>query len=92
MEASSNTIHEGSILYDGFCSGCHGIAAVADALPDLRYASAVIHEQFQDIVLGGQREPLGMPSFSDVISSEQVKAIQAYILFRTNESSKSSAN
>jgi mono/diheme cytochrome c family protein len=33
-------------------------------------------------VRGGARKALGMPSFNDVLSSSQVRAIQAYVLSR----------
>ncbi len=92
IEASKETINEGRKLYSGLCFGCHGYAAVAGALPDLRYASASVHEQFEAIVLEGAREVLGMPSFSDVLTSEQVRAIQAYVVFRAEESAISSTN
>ena len=61
---------------------------VAGALPDLRYAPKDIHEQFEDIVLRGAREDSGMPSFKDIYTPDQVRAIQSYILWRAAESSK----
>ncbi len=86
MNASQETIEEGRILYDSFCTSCHGVAAVAGPLPDLRYSTAEVHRQFEAIVLGGAREGLGMPSFGDLLTAEQVRAIQAYVLFRATES------
>jgi mono/diheme cytochrome c family protein len=70
------------VLYGTYCYVCHGIDAVAGALPDLRYSTADVHLDFEAIVLEGQRAPLGMPAFGDLLSSEQAKAIQAYILDR----------
>jgi len=51
-------------------------------VPDLRYATADVHRQFDSIVRGGARKALGMPAFNDVLSSSQVRAIQAYVLSR----------
>jgi len=86
VTASAGTIKQGGVLYEGNCTGCHGVNAIAGSLPDLRYASAQVHTQFEKIVLGGARASLGMPGFSDLLNSEQVKAIQQYILWRAHES------
>jgi quinohemoprotein ethanol dehydrogenase len=81
MNASSTTIHEGTILYTKFCLYCHGVGVVSgSSVPDLRYATAETHHQFESIVLGGAREQRGMPSFKDALKPDQVRAIQAYIL------------
>jgi PQQ-dependent dehydrogenase (methanol/ethanol family) len=86
--ASAATLNEGRALYDTFCYSCHGTAVVAGALPDLRYATAETHSHFEAIVLKGERQSLGMPSFGDLISAEQARAIQAYVLSRAAESAK----
>jgi len=85
MNASPETVHEGKLLYGGKCAQCHGIDVVAGPLPDLRYASKTVHEQFEAIVLGGTRSSLGMPSFKDLLGADQVRAIQAYVLSRASE-------
>jgi PQQ-dependent dehydrogenase (methanol/ethanol family) len=85
--ATAATVNEGRALYDTFCFNCHGIAAVAGALPDLRYMTAGAHSRFEGIVLRGERQSLGMPSFGDVLRPEQARAIQSYILSRAAESS-----
>jgi len=87
MNLSPKLIHEGKLLFNSECSGCHGTDAVAGPLPDLRYASKTVHEQFQAIVLGGTRAPQGMPSFAKVFTPEQVRAIEAYILSRAGAAS-----
>ena len=63
--------------------------AIAGPIKDLRYATAEVHAQFDAIVRGGALEPLGMPGFGDLMTSEQVQAIQAYVLFRAEESAAS---
>ena len=83
MKASRETVRQGKFLYAAFCFTCHGVGAVAGSgIPDLRYASAEVHQQFEAIVLGGARESRGMPSFKDLLKAEQVRAIQAYVLSR----------
>jgi len=92
IKASAETVHEGRLLFNGNCAGCHGLNAVAGPLPDLRYASRPVHDQFEEIVLRGARKSSGMPSFGDILTAEQVRAIQAYVLSRAAESSKPSSN
>jgi len=64
---------------------CHGLNVVAGPIPDLRYASAQTHTQFEQIVRGGARASLGMPGFGDLLSVDQAKAIQQYVLSRAHE-------
>ena len=85
MNASPKTVHEGKLLYGGHCVQCHGIDAVAGPLPDLRYLTRTVHQQFEAIVLDGARASRGMPSFKDLLSADQVRAIQAYVLSRASE-------
>jgi PQQ-dependent dehydrogenase (methanol/ethanol family) len=87
VNASPETLREGGSLYATYCFSCHGIIAVAGSLPDLRYATPEVHQQFTAIVLGGARESRGMPSFKDLLTPPQVRAIQAYVLYRAQESS-----
>ena len=54
-------------------------------MPDLRQMDAQTHEQFIGIVLGGLREPLGMPNFVNTLSIDQVNAIHAYLVKRAND-------
>jgi PQQ-dependent dehydrogenase (methanol/ethanol family) len=89
VPASEAAIEEGRVLYASFCFSCHGIDAVAGALPDLRYATADVHRQFDAIVLEGAREALGMPSFGDLLSPAQASAIQAYIVDRARAAAAS---
>jgi PQQ-dependent dehydrogenase (methanol/ethanol family) len=90
MDTSGATVREGKFLYADFCFGCHGVDAVAGSgIPDLRYATAQVHQQFAAIVLSGARESRGMPSFKDLLTSKQVRAIQAYVLSRAAASAES---
>jgi len=87
-KASPQEIKEGGVLFNANCAPCHGLNAVAGPLPDLRYASKSTHENFENIVLEGEKEPLGMPSFKEILKPDQVRSIEAYILRRASESSK----
>lgn len=91
VDATPATIRQGGLLYLQYCKRCHGENAIAGALPDLRYASADVHASFQNIVLGGTRQELGMPSFAGLLTPDDVKAIQAYVLFRAGESASRGA-
>jgi hypothetical protein len=44
-----------------------------------------VNEQFIGIVLGGLREPRGMPNFVNALSIDQVNAIHAYLVKRAND-------
>src|SRR5581483_3827255 len=82
-------VHEGGLLFNAHCAMCHGIAAVAGPVPDLRYSNKNTLDHIEDIVLGGKRASLGMPSFAKILDAKQVSAIQAYIIARAQESAKS---
>jgi len=86
--APAPVVHEGGLLFNTHCAGCHGINAVAGPLPDLRYSNKETIEHIDDIVLGGKRASLGMPSFQKILTPVQVQAIQAYIVARARESAK----
>ncbi len=89
MNATAASIREGSILFHRYCFFCHGVGAVSgSSIPDLRYASADTHHQFQSIVLGGDLEYGGMPSFNDALKPDEVKSIQAYVLSQAAAASK----
>ena len=88
LNVPPSAVHDGAGLYGSNCMPCHGFNAVAGPIPDLRYASKQVHDQFEEIVLGGQRETLGMPSFKKILNAEQVRAIEAYVLSRAAESAK----
>jgi quinohemoprotein ethanol dehydrogenase len=93
MNATPATVRAGNILFEKYCLYCHGVNAVAGSgIPDLRYATAETHHQFESIVIGGVRESRGMPSFGDVLKREQLPAIQAYILSRAAAAANTPSN
>jgi quinohemoprotein ethanol dehydrogenase len=92
MKASPKVVHMGKLLFGDNCASCHGQDAVAGAMPDLRYASKQVHDQFEAIVLGGERSSAGMPSFRKILNADQVRAIQAYVLARAAEGAQQIRN
>jgi mono/diheme cytochrome c family protein len=93
MNASRATLREGKFVYGDFCFTCHGVNAVAGSgIPDLRYATAQVHQQFAAIVLDGARESRGMPSFKGLLKPEQVRAVQAFVLSRATASAGPPSN
>jgi quinohemoprotein ethanol dehydrogenase len=93
MNATPAAMREGATLYMRYCFYCHGVGVVSgSSIPDLRYATAETHGQFQSIVLGGIRESRGMPSFKDVLQPNQVRAIQAYVLSQSAAAAKTPSN
>jgi quinohemoprotein ethanol dehydrogenase len=88
LNVPPSVVHDGAGLYNANCMPCHGFNVVAGPIPDLRYASKQVHDQFEDIVLGGQRETLGMPSFKKILNAQQVRAIEAYVLSQAAQSAR----
>jgi hypothetical protein len=62
---------------------CHGGAGISSGMiPDLRFSSSEVHENWQSIVIGGTRQDKGMASFADIISAEESRQIHEYIIYR----------
>jgi quinohemoprotein ethanol dehydrogenase len=89
VEVSARVVHDGELLYGFNCSPCHGVNAIAGALPDLRYASKQTLDEIESIVLGGSRAADGMPSFAKLLSAGQARSIRAFLVSRARESAKS---
>lgn len=88
-----SVFNQGSVLYMKYCFFCHGVGVVSGSgIPDLRYATAETHHQFESIVLGGARESRGMPSFHDVLKPDQLRAIQAYVLSQAAAAANAASN
>lgn len=74
------TIARGQALfYSVGCALCHSNQH-RSITPDLRRMSPETHAGFDDIVLKGQRVPLGMPRWDDLMSAEDSKAIHAWLI------------
>lgn len=82
-QPEAKSVDEGRRLYHLYCGQCHGGAAVSSGeLPDLRYASADVHRDWQGIVIGGLREDKGMASFADLLTPAQSQHIHDYVTYR----------
>ncbi len=82
-------LERGSFLFAENCMGCHGPKAISGgSIVDLRDASAETLDQLESIVLRGAREPLGMPSFVDRLSPNEVAAIRVYLESRNRRTDR----
>lgn len=69
-------------LYHRWCARCHGAGAVSGgALVDLRHSSPDMKKAFVEIVQKGM-PGVGMPSFGEVLSREEIEQIRAYVFGR----------
>jgi quinohemoprotein ethanol dehydrogenase len=81
VETSAETVSRGSRLFGRFCAYCHGGGnGGLSAYPDLTRLPASVHQQFQNIVLGGALVAAGMANFSDVLSESDANAIHDYLI------------
>ena len=86
IDMTADSVKAGASTYMEYCSLCHGPRAVSSGvIPDLRMISNSTHQRFQQIVLKGELEALGMPNFSDLLNSEDVKSVHHYIIHRIRE-------
>ena len=72
-------IAHGAELFSDYCNACH-LNAPRGYPPDLRRLDPSTHQDFENIVLGGQRVPLGMPKWDDLMSKDDTKDLHAYII------------
>lgn len=85
MSADATEIAHGKLMYHRYCGVCHGAGVLGGGvISDLRYTVAERHWVFEDIVLGGILQDLGMVGFADVLTKEDVKAIQGYVISRAH--------
>ncbi|UVJ42032.1 PQQ-dependent dehydrogenase, methanol/ethanol family [Pseudomonas sp. LS1212] len=83
VEAPATTLAAGQQLFGSYCSVCHGVGAVSGGLvPDLRKSDEAHRNLFQQIVLDGVLRPLGMPSFKDTLTPDEVEKIKLYVMSR----------
>ncbi|MGD9843338.1 MAG: PQQ-binding-like beta-propeller repeat protein, partial [Steroidobacteraceae bacterium] len=97
QQVDQATVQHGGTLFKAYCMYCH-VNSDRTGSADLRRMSAPVHATFKGIVLQGQRLPLGMPRFDDVLSEADADAIHAYIIsnewiaYRNQEQGKTAAN
>jgi quinohemoprotein ethanol dehydrogenase len=94
--ASDAVIRQGEALYEThMCGGCHspgldgsGAWTVDGAVPDLRYAPAEVHQQWDAIVFAGTHQAEGMMPFGveqhfpdlKALTVDESHAIHAYVI------------
>src|SRR5262249_45131541 len=82
--ATADVIERGAHLYEKLgCFACHGAGLdvpEGGSFRDLRYIPPEIHARWNNIVLDGERQELGMPSFKDKLSESDAQAIRAYVI------------
>lgn len=81
LTGTAEDLSVGKVMYHQFCGVCHGAGVKAGGvIPDLRYMAPGKHTVFEDIVLGGLLKDKGMVGFADVLTKEEAKAVQQYII------------
>ena len=79
--ADAAAIERGSHAYARFCARCHGAGAVSDgSVPDLRKLDNTWYEQFDQVVLEGRMQGMGMPRFDSVLDAAGSADVRAYLL------------
>lgn len=87
--ASAAEIQRGEVVFQRFCSTCHGDVAVSGGLlPDLRYSAYLKNDRWFAIVRDGLLKPGGMVAFGNEVSQEDAAAVRSYIIFRANQTLK----
>ena len=84
LRASEDQVRAGQKLFAETCSRCHGENA-RGGLKDLRFMTPETRAEFNSIVLQGTRKDKGMAGFADLLSADDVAAINAYLVARANE-------
>src|SRR5262249_34318305 len=76
--ASGQSVLAGEVKFVQECSRCHVLGP--SVTPDLRNLAPGVHAMFRDIVLRGALGPAGMERFDDLLSSQDVDDIHAYLI------------
>ena len=85
--ADASKLPIGKLVYQGYCSVCHGDAAVgAGVLPDLRWSPLLPSaEAWRGVVLEGSRKANGMVSFAQVLTPALAELVRAFVVARAND-------
>lgn len=87
LPTDARSLTSGEQLYRQYCGSCHGARGDSDgAMPNLQRATAITHRNFERIVLEGSREVEGMPSFARLLSAQETRLIQAYLVAQARAS------
>jgi quinohemoprotein ethanol dehydrogenase len=77
-------VAKGAGVFAANCAICHGQNA-SGGVKDLRHLTPETHAAFFDIVLGGARKAVGMPSFDGKLTRDEAESIHAYVITRAQE-------
>ncbi|MEX1237016.1 MAG: c-type cytochrome, partial [Pseudomonadales bacterium] len=81
LTASVEDIAHGNVMYHRYCGVCHGPGVRGGGvIPDLRHMPAAKHLAFREIVLDGILKDRGMVGFADVLTPDDVRSIQGYVI------------
>ena len=85
---SEAQLAEGLVQYARNCTVCHGpFAASSGVLPDLRWSSySASAEAWKGVLVDGNLQSIGMVSFADVLSEDEVESIRAYVVQQAHNS------
>jgi len=84
--ATAAQVENGKYKYGSTCMVCHGALVVSGGVvPDLRMLPAEKHALFKEIVYDGVIHGAGMPRLGDLLTGQDVRDIQAYVISRANE-------
>ncbi|MEO1643074.1 MAG: PQQ-binding-like beta-propeller repeat protein, partial [Pseudomonadota bacterium] len=75
-------IEAGLVHYARNCAVCHGPFAVSGGvLPDLRWSTyTASSDAWKGVMIDGNLSSIGMVSFADVLTEDEVEAIRAYVV------------
>jgi quinohemoprotein ethanol dehydrogenase len=78
----------GLVQYARNCTVCHGpFASSSGVLPDLRWSTYTSSaDAWKGVVVDGNLQSLGMVSFADVLSEDDVESIRAYVVQQAHNS------
>jgi quinohemoprotein ethanol dehydrogenase len=89
VTATAQQLQHGEILFEQYCSVCHGDVSTAGGnTPGLAYSSAATHKNFKIILLEGLLAEKGMPNFSGKLNENDVTDIQNFIFHSAAGASK----
>ncbi|MBL4682403.1 MAG: PQQ-dependent dehydrogenase, methanol/ethanol family [Pseudomonadales bacterium] len=81
LKASTEQIAHGKVMYHQYCGVCHGPGVKGGGVtPDLRHMFPAKHLIFKEIVIDGILKDSGMVGFKDVLTEDDTKAIQGYVI------------
>jgi quinohemoprotein ethanol dehydrogenase len=85
-EATAVQVENGKYKYGSTCMVCHGALVISGGIvPDLRMLTAEKHSIFKEIVYDGVIHGAGMPRLGDLVTEQDVRDIQAYVISRANQ-------